>query len=125
MPLQVFRGATLVCTFGLGPSRLLVLPRSSGDASGRANVSDATNLNIQPFPLCNSPANPQVAQATAAAGGIPVPAPCIPLTHAWIPTTLHTFVDGFPALANDSKCPCGWGGTIMVVEPGQSFEIIE
>ena len=79
-------GATLQCSFGVAPSTLVVLPVNRVLCEGplAANIMDHVPLvNIMPFGMCTSPANPQVAAATAAALGVPTPMPCVPATaHA-------------------------------------------
>jgi len=74
MPLQVCMGAMMQCTFGVAPSSLVVLPtnRVMTDNVPDANIMDHIPLvNIMPFGMCMSPANPTVAAATAAAMGVP------------------------------------------------------
>ena len=93
MPVQVVSGATLACTFGVAPSTLTVLPTNCVACSGMpaATIMDfAPMVNIAPFGMCMSPANPQVAAATAAALGVLTPQPCIPATTSpWVAGRAH------------------------------------
>ena len=76
-------GSVTRCTFGLAPSVLNVLPvnRVLGSNLPVANIMDSKPIvNIVPFGMCNSIANPTVASATAAALGVLTPMPCIPVT---------------------------------------------
>jgi hypothetical protein len=77
-------------------------------------------MNILPFGMCSSLANPTVAAATAAALGVLTPMPCIPVTTApWFPGSPKVLVGNTPALNNKSKLMCNWGGIIQVLMPGQ------
>jgi len=77
-------------------------------------------LNIMPFGMCSSAANPTVASATAAAWGVLTPMPCIPATVApWIMGNPQVLIGTFPALTSDSKLMCTWGGVIQILMPGQ------
>ncbi|MFR0687775.1 DUF4280 domain-containing protein [Enterobacterales bacterium AE_CKDN230030158-1A_HGKHYDSX7] len=121
---QVCSGATLQCSFGVAPSALNVLPVNRTLTSGMpaANLQDHIPLvNILPFGLCTSPANPTVAAATAAALGVLTPMPCIPATAApWLPGGPPTVLLGsMPALDSNGTLMCTWGGVIKVVFPGQ------
>ncbi|MCE4072332.1 MULTISPECIES: DUF4280 domain-containing protein [Pseudomonas] len=121
---QVCSGATLQCSFGVAPSVLNVLPVNRTLAGGMpaANLQDHIPLlNILPFGMCTSPANPTVAAATAAALGVLTPMPCIPATAApWIPGGPPTMLlGGMPALDANGTLMCTWGGAIKVVFPGQ------
>ncbi|KIH83442.1 DUF4280 domain-containing protein [Pseudomonas batumici] len=121
---QVCAGATLQCTFGLAPGVLNVLPQNRTLVSGvpAANLLDHIPLvNITPFGMCQSLANPMVAAATAAALGVLVPMPCIPVTAApWIPGGAPTMLLGpMPALDANSTLMCNWGGLIKITFPGQ------
>ena len=82
-------GALMQCSFGLAPSSLVVLPTNMTytDQVPDANIMDHVPMvNIMPFGMCTSLANPTVAAATAAAMGVLTPMPCIPNTPApWIP----------------------------------------
>jgi hypothetical protein len=122
MAMQVCHGAMLQCSMGMAPSNLVITPekmvKSTADA---ANIMDHVPMkNIQPFGMCQSPANPQVAAATAAAMGVLTPQPCIPNTPApWAPGAPTVLLKNFPALNNSSKLMCIWGGVISVQMPGQ------
>lgn len=121
---QVCSGATLQCSFGVAPSVLNVLPvnRTLTGGMPAANLQDHIPLlNILPFGMCTSPANPMVAAATAAALGVLTPMPCIPATAApWIPGGPPTVLLGsMPALDANGTLMCTWGGAIKVVFPGQ------
>jgi len=123
MPIQVVSTASLACTFGAAPSTLTVLP-VTGVSAGKmpaATIMDfAPMVNIPPFGMCLSIANPMVAAATAAALGVFTPMPCIPATTSpWTPGAVTVSHGGMPALDNASMCMCMWAGVISVVSPGQ------
>jgi hypothetical protein len=128
MPMQVVNGAQLVCSFGTAPSNLVVLPvnRVWSGAEPAANIMDHIPLvNIPPFAMCTSLANPQVAAATTAASGVLTPQPCIPATSSpWTPGALTVLLANQPALDNISVCICDWAGVITVADPGQATEMI-
>lgn len=70
MPQLVTAGATLQCSFGITPSKLVVIPSARVNASNipAATIMDNKPMvNIVPFGMCNSLSNPQVAVATSAA----------------------------------------------------------
>lgn len=121
-------GATLMCSFGAAPSALTVLPANCVFAGGpvAANIMDNKPMvNILPFAMCSSPANPTVAAATAAALGVLTPMPCIPATAApWAPGSATVMIGGMPALNNSSKLMCNWGGVIQVTVPGQATVMV-
>jgi hypothetical protein len=119
---QVCMGAMLKCTFGLAPGTLMVLPMNLVlTAVPDANIMDnKPMMNILPFGMCQSMANPMVAAATAAALGVLVPMPCIPMTVApWMPGAPTVLVGNMPALNNSSKLMCMWGGVIGINMAGQ------
>jgi len=128
MPMHVCSGATLQCSFGLAPSTLMVLPvnRMLTGNMPAANIMDNKPMvNILPFGMCTSLANPTVASATAAAMGVLTPMPCIPMTPApWAPGAPTVLLGNMPALDNTSKLMCTWAGIISVVYPGQVTEQI-
>lgn len=123
MPQQVCNGALLQCTMGMAPSSLTVLPinRVSTAEQPDANIMDHVPLvNIMPFGMCMSPANPAVAAATAAAFGVLTPMPCIPVTTSpWVPGAPTVMLGGNPTLDSTSTLMCTWAGVIQVVEPGE------
>lgn len=128
MAIQVVNGALLMCSFGVAPSSLVVLPTNrvlSGNQPA-ANIMDhVPMLNIMPFGMCISPSNPQVAAATAAAMGVLTPQPCIPVTPApWAAGAPTVLLGYMPCLNNTSTCNCTWGGVITVSMPGQMTEMI-
>jgi hypothetical protein len=77
-------------------------------------------VNIGPFCLCSSPINPAVAAATAAAGGVLTPVPCVPKTDSpWIPGSPKVTTAHNAALNDSSILICANGGVISVDDPGQ------
>jgi len=118
----VVNGAMLQCSFGIAPSAFTVLPLKRTMAGGppAATITDcAPIVNIKPFGMCSSLANPTVAAATAAALGVLTPMPCVPVTTPWVPGSPTVLIGGVPALDSMSKCICNWGGVIQVVSPGE------
>lgn len=128
MAIQVCMGAMLMCSFGAAPGSLVVLPANRVMAGGpaAANIMDNKPMvNIMPFAMCSSPANPTVAAATAAAMGVLTPMPCIPATAApWAPGSATVMIGGMPALNNSSKLMCSYGGVIQVTAPGQATVMV-
>ena len=123
MALQVCNGATLQCSMGLAPSSLVVLPvnRVSTGEQPDANIMDHVPMvNIMPFGMCTSPANPSVAAATAAAMGVLTPMPCIPVTVSpWVPGAPTVLLASMPTLDNQCTLNCMWAGIIQIVSPGE------
>ena len=117
-----------MCTFGIAPSTFVVLPKNKVITSNQpaANIMDhVAMVNIMPFGMCSSPANPQVAAATSAALGVLTPMPCVPNTPApWAPGAPTVLLANSPALDNISKLNCVWAGVISVSFPGQVTELI-
>lgn len=114
--------ASLLCSFGVAPSTLMVLPKNRVNATmPAANIMDnVPMLNILPFGMCNSLANPTVAAATAAAMGVLTPMPCIPVIPApWVPGCPTVLIANMPALNDNSKLMCAYGGVIQITVPGQ------
>jgi hypothetical protein len=123
MAKQVVANAMLKCSMGLAPGTLMVLPVNKVMCGNQpaANIMDhVPMMNIMPFGMCKSPANPVVAAATAAALGVLTPMPCIPATAApWAPGAPTVMIANQPALDSTSKCMCNWAGTIEITDPGQ------
>jgi hypothetical protein len=123
MAQEVCNGAMMMCSFGVAPSSLIVLPKNRVMAGGMpaANILDNLPMaNIAPFGMCISLANPTVAAATSAAMGVLTPMPCIPVTTApWAPGSPTVLIGGAPALNNSSTLMCMWGGVITISMPGQ------
>jgi|SRR6478672_5093554 uncharacterized protein DUF4280 len=122
MAMQVCMGAMMQCSFGAAPSSLVVLPANRTlTGTPAANIMDSAPIvNVPPFGVCNSVANPTVAAATAAALGVLTPMPCVPLVPApWAPGSPTVLIANMPALNNSSKLMCAWGGVIQITSPGQ------
>jgi hypothetical protein len=111
------------CSFGMAPSSLVVLPKNETftDQVPDANIMDHVPMvNIMPFGMCTSLANPTVAAATAAALGVLTPMPCIPNTPApWVTGAPTVMLGNAPALDNVSKLMCVWAGVIQFSTPGE------
>ena len=121
MPFIVSTGAQLRCSMGVGESVINATPGPVVATTPTCTIMDfAPMSNIPSFGMCVSPANPQVAAATAAALGVLTPQPCIPATTTpWTPGSATVFVNGVPALTDLSTCACTWAGVIAVVAPSQ------
>lgn len=111
------------CSFGAAPSSLVVLPVNQFMVNTPcANIMDNKPMvNVMPFGMCNSMANPQVAAATAAAMGALTPMPCVPVIPApWAPGSPTFQIANMPAVDSSCKLICAWGGQIQVTDPGQT-----
>lgn len=128
MPQHVCNGALLRCSFGVAPSQLTVLPINRVNTSSQpaATIMDHKPMvNIAPFGMCMSIANPAVAAATSAAFGVLTPQPCIPVTVSpWVPGATTVLLGSQPSLDNTCTLNCLWGGIIQVAVPGQFTELI-
>ena len=105
------------CSFGLAPGTLMVLPAKMINA-GNMPVLNMTEfspfVNILPFGMCTSPANPAVAAAMGA------PMPCVPTTIApWSPPNPKVMFKNIPSVTLSAMCNCAFGGVITMVNPGQ------
>ena len=125
---HVCMGAMMQCSMGLAPSSLMVVPTNKVMTSNKpaATIMDHKPMvNVLPFGMCKSPANPMVAAATAAALGVLTPMPCIPATAApWVPGSPTVLIGNMPALNDSSKLMCSYAGVISINSPGQVKELI-
>ncbi|HEX7600405.1 MAG TPA: DUF4280 domain-containing protein [Polyangiaceae bacterium] len=81
-------------------------------------------VNVAPFGMCQTQANPQVTAATAAAQGVLTPMPCLPvLTGPWSPGSPDVKVGSKSALTDDSKCNCAWTGSIEITDAGCDIDV--
>jgi hypothetical protein len=127
MGMQVCMGAMMQCTFGVAPSTLVVLPANRTlTGTPAATIMDfAPIVNVPPFGMCQSPSNPMVAAATAAALGVLTPMPCVPVTAApWVVGSPTVMIGSMPALNDSSKLMCSWGGVISINNPGQTKTMV-
>ncbi len=128
MGFQVVMGASMMCSFGAAPSTLMVLPvnRTMCNKVPAANIMDNKPfVNILPFAMCMSLANPAVASATAAALGVLTPMPCTPVVPApWAPGSPTVLVAKMPALNDASMANCAYGGVITITYAGQATVMI-
>jgi hypothetical protein len=124
MPMLMTTGAMMTCSFGAAPSSLNILPANRVMAGSLPAATIADNipmLNIPPFAMCSSMANPTVAAATAAALGALTPMPCTPVPAGpWIPGVPTTMIGGVPALNDTCKLMCAFAGVIQFTAPGQT-----
>lgn len=125
MGLLTVQGAVLTCSFGMTPGQLAAVTSQAVcmiNGMLSATIQDCQPIvNIAPFGMCTSPANPAVQAATAAALGVPTPAPCIPSTGPPWMCPPAGFTCGIPALTSDGKLLCLNGGLITVSYPGQTL----
>jgi hypothetical protein len=123
MPQPLCTGTILQCSMGVAPSVFVALPLPGtpmilGGMPAATILQTTPVVNILPFGLCRSPANPAVASATAAAMGALTPMPCTPLIPTtWAPPSLTTFHGMLPVASSISTCACMFGGVISVSVP--------
>jgi hypothetical protein len=115
-------GCLLKCSLGVAPSALNVLPINSVfTTTPAANIMDNKPfLNILPFGMCTSPANPAVIASFGA------PAPCTPMiVSPWFLGAIDVIIGSAPAFNDQSKNICMFGGMISVSFAGQIFAAID
>lgn len=119
----VVSNAICMCSMGVAPCPLQVLPTSlvNGGNMIAATVTDnIPYVNLSGFGMCNSPANPAVAAATAAKLGVFTPAACMPVFPGpWAPGAIKTKIKNVPALDKSSVLTCAYGGVVSINFPGQ------
>lgn len=123
MPHHVCMGATMQCTMGAAPSKLIVTPHQENTSFvPAANIMDHKPIaNIPPFGVCKSLLFPATASATSAALGTLTPMPCVPNTPApWAAGSPTVMLANMPSLNKSSKLVCIWGGTISITDEGQT-----
>lgn len=106
--------AVCMCAFGAAPA---TLPVTSQQTVMMCNQLSATIMDnkFPTFGMCSNPANPTVASATAAAGGVLTPMPCVPnILAPWAPGCPTVLVCNKPLLNNSSKLMCSYGGVISI-----------
>jgi len=116
------QGAMMECSMGNAPANLVVLPVHRVMLKGKckANIGDGKPfVNVPPFGMCQSMANPAVASATAAASGTLTPMPCTPVCSMWLGGKTDVLIDNLPALLNCDKLVCSYAGMIEFNDSGQ------
>ena len=128
MPQQVCMGAMMTCSFGAAPSSLVVLPKNKTTTGYMPDANIMDNIpfvNIMPFAMCSSLANPTVAAATTAALGVLTPMPCVPVTVTpWAPGSATVMLGNMPTLNNSCTLNCMWGGVITFSSAGQTSVMV-
>lgn len=126
MGIPVTSTATMMCSFGVAPSTMSVLPTGKVMMENKPAATIMDNkpmLNIPPFGVCMSLANPITAAQTAAALGVLTPGTCTPMTVApWVTGSPTVMIGNFPVLNNSSTCNCAYGGVITISVPGATTE---
>lgn len=126
--MPVTHGAPLMCTFGIAPGTLNVLPDKKvlGENKPAATIMDnKPYVNVAPFGLCNSLANPITASQTSAALGVLTPGTCTPVIPGpWAPGSTTVLIANQPALTDSSQCMCAYGGMISITFGGTTQTMI-
>ncbi len=129
MGILAVTGAQCMCSFGTMPSNLQVTSQTTCLAEGKpiGTIQDMQpNVNLPPFGMCTSLANPTVAAATAAALGVLTPQPCTMVPAGpWVSSNMQVIIGGCPCLTNEATLMCGYGaGTIKIMVPGQTKVLV-
>ena len=125
MGTQVVTGATLQCSMGTSPASFAASGTQVSATSAAGVVTDVDQSNVPPFGMCQSPSNPQVAAATAAANGVLTPQPCMPVLAPWTPGSAEVTIGNVAALDDASQCSCSWQGVITVTDAGQTSMTVQ
>jgi hypothetical protein len=114
MPKAVVMGATLQCSCGTVPSKLVVNSQTQctiDDKLAATTMDFKPIANIPPFGTCNV--------LTAAALGVPTPCAMVP-AGPWKPgSTAQVKIGDQLALLSTDKLLCTIPGVISIVDPGQ------
>jgi hypothetical protein len=117
------------CNKGVFPFMPLIVMPQYGVKGVNLNGSTVADtimfMNILPFILCKSLANPITAALTAAHLGALTPGPCIPITSGkWKPGAITVMIKNKTALNMGSQVSCAFGsGKIRIFFPGQPLLI--
>ena len=115
-------GAMAQCPMGAAPAPVIFLPGTALAPTGPLGmIADCIPfMNIIPFGVCMSLANPSTAALTAAALGVLTPGPCLPTpAGTWLPTEPSALGIRGPVITADSMLICAFGGCIKLSIPGQ------
>ena len=99
----VVESATLECSLGVAPGKLMVVPPHRVQLRGknRANIGDFKPfVNITGFGACKITSPPK---------------PCTPACAMWIGGKVDILIQGLPALKDDSYTICSAGGGMVTV----------
>ena len=119
-------GGSCICTGAFPPGSCTFASSSQTSclAEGKPclTIQDVSPAVIPTFGMCFSPTNPAVQAATAAALGVPTPAPCtFAPVGTWSCGNSTIIAGGLPVLGMDGTLTCGVGqGQIKIVNAGQS-----
>ena len=120
MPQPAVTGSVAMCTCGLSPGTLTATSKVSFGGLPALTIQNSVPLvNIGTFGMCTTQANPAVAAATAAAMGVPTPAPCTPSPAGAWQCSGTPLIGGVPGLSSAGTITCAYGGTITIRDPGQ------
>lgn len=108
------------CSMGVAPTPVNFISNLMVADAAALPFGNMTNftpfLNIIPFGVCKSMANPVTASLTALAFGVLTPGPCIPTpTGPWLNCSMKALVCNMPAVTDKSMCICAFAGTIKPV----------
>ena len=112
------------CPMGDAPTPIIPLPGTAFGPTGPiGTIPDCIPfLNIMPFGVCKSLANPSTAALTAAAFGVLTPGPCIPTpAGTWLPMKPTVLTPKGPIVTSDSMIICAFAGCIKIQFPGQTL----
>lgn len=125
MGVSVVTGGTIMCSLAVpgGCGQIIGTSQATCLAGGKplVTIKDVAPMaNITPCGMCMTQTNPAVAAATAAALGVPTPAPCIPSPVGMWTSDGKYLVANTPVVHQASTIQCAYGGTISILNPGQS-----